>query len=498
MEYSFAALDIFILVVYGIGLMLMGFYFRSKTKTAEQFMVANRSIPAWAAGLAVMSAYTSSISYIATPGKAFDDNWHPLIFALCMIPVAWIVCRYVIPWYRKTQTISVYGFLEERLGYWARAYAAFSFVLYMIGRMAVILYLASLLLDGFLSWDISYIIIGIGAITIIYTLLGGMEAVIWTDVIQSGIMIIGIMYCAFYLSNDFIFGSHPSISQAWNSGKFSLGSLDLSFSSRTIWVMIVYGVTENLRNLIADQNYVQKYVSTRSEAAAVRSVWLACFLYVFLTIIFLYIGSALWAFYNEAKLSTGGSLPSEITKGDQVFPYFIATVIPVGLKGLIIAAIIAAAMSTIDSALNCSATVLHLDFYKRLINSDLSDKQELRFLKLMTIIWGILGTGFALLMISAKSALDVWWQISGIFGGGILGLFILSLFKIKLTLPQGILAIAASVITIAWGTFARDIKGDLSWLNCTIDPIIIGAFGTGVLLILALVLGVYNGRTVRE
>ena len=497
MQHSFATIDLLILIAYGIGLLLMGLYFRAKTKTAEQFMVANRSIPAWAAGLAVMSAYTSSISYIATPGKAFDDNWHPLIFALCMIPVAWLVCRYVIPWYRKNQTISVYGFLEERLGYWARAYAAFSFVLYMIGRMAVILYLASLLLDGFIDWHISYIIISIGIVTIVYTLLGGMEAVIWTDVIQSAIMIVGILYCAFYLSDDFLFKSSPTINSAWQEGKFSFGSLDLSLSNRTVWVMIIYGITENLRNLIADQNYVQKYVSTRTEADAKKSVWMACFLYVFLTIIFLYIGTALWGFYNNSQLASGIALPGSVTKGDQVFPYFIATVVPVGLKGLIISAIIAAAMSTIDSALNCSATVLHLDFYKRLINKEIEDAAALKFLKLMTIIWGVLGTSFALLMISAKSALDVWWQLSGIFGGGILGLFLLSLFRMKLTKSQGIIAIAASVITISWGTFCRNIEGNLSWLNCTIDPILVGVMGTLFLMLVAFLFGIWNKRTVR-
>ena len=199
MQGRLGPIDIGVLIAYAAVMVGMGIYFTRKTRTANQFMVADRSIPAWAAGLAVMSAYTSSLSYIATPGKSFDANWNPMIFALVILPVAWVVTRYVIPYYRKTQTISVYTFLEARLGPWGRIYAAFSFVLYMIGRTAVILYLASLLLSTFVPWNIVWIIVLIGAITVVYTLLGGMEAVIWTDVLQSAVMIIGILFCAIML-----------------------------------------------------------------------------------------------------------------------------------------------------------------------------------------------------------------------------------------------------------------------------------------------------------
>jgi SSS family solute:Na+ symporter len=197
-------------------------------------MVAGRSIPAWAAGLAVMSTYTSSISYIATPGKAFDSNWHPIIFSLCIFPVAWLVCKYAVPFYRKTQLISVYGFLESRLGSWARVYAGLSFLLYMLGRVAVILYLVGLLLSAFVPWNIGLVILAIGLVTIVYTLLGGMEAVIWTDVVQSAIMIVGILFCAVYLSVHVFSGPAYLMKSAFDANKFGLGSLDFSLSSRTV------------------------------------------------------------------------------------------------------------------------------------------------------------------------------------------------------------------------------------------------------------------------
>lgn len=490
MQGTLDTVDIGVLFIYCCVLIWMGLYYRRKCRTADQFMVADRSIPAWAAGLAVMSAYTSSISYIATPGKAFDTNWHPIIFSLCILPVAWLVCKYAVPYYRKTRLISVYGFLEDRLGPWGRVYAALSFLLYMIGRVAVILYLVSLLLNTFLPWNIGLVIVVIGVITIIYTLLGGMEAVVWTDVMQSVVMIVGIGFCAVSLSLDIFAGPQPLIDSAVRADKFSLGSWDLSLSSRTIWVMVIYGITENLRNLLADQNYVQKYSSVPTERDAKRSIWIAMLIYVPLTAVFLYMGTALFAFYSPA----GETLPPEIAKGDEIFPYFIATQVPTGLKGLIIAAIVAAAMSTVDSALNCSATVLLLDFCKRYFRPEIGERGSVIFLRSATVVWGLIGTGFAILMIRAKSALDVWWQISGIFGGGILGLFILSMLRVRLRLWQGLVSIAVSIAVISWGSFARDLPAGWKWAQCDLDPIIIGAVGTAALMVVAIVLSLMNPR----
>lgn len=490
MNYELGRIDLVIIIIYGLILLGMGFYFFKKSKSSEHFMIAGKSIPAWAAGLAVMSTYTSSVSYIAVPGKAFDDNWHPLIFALTAIPVTWFVTKYVIPHYRKNKIVSVYSYLEEKIGGWGRLYAAFSFLLFMVGRVAVILYLSSLLLTSFVNADIGSVIIIVGIVTIIYTLMGGMEAVIWTDVMQSIIMIGGIFFVGYLLTSEVFAQPENLIQKAFDKNKFSFGDADFSLGSRTILVMIIYGITENVRNLIADQNYTQKYSSVATEKEAKKSVWIAMLIYLPLTAIFLYIGTALFSFYGgESHI-----LNEAITKGDEVFPYFIATELPVGIKGLMIAAIMAASMSTVDSALNSSATVLFIDFYKKYFKSEASEKSSLRFLRFSTVIWGILGIGFALLMIQAKSALDVWWQISGIFGGGILGLFLLAIYNVKITKLQGILSVVFSILVIIWGTFLRDLPESYSWLQCTIDPIIVGAVSTVALIGLALLFAVLNNK----
>jgi len=496
---NLSPIDIGILILYACVLIGMGVYYLRKCRTAEQFMVAGRTIPAWAAGLAVMSTYTSSISYIATPGKAYSDNWHPFIFSLCIFPVAWFVCKYAVPYYRQIKLISVYEFLENRLGSWARIYGALSFVLYMIGRIAVILYLASLLLNTFIPCNIVIVIIIMGTITIAYTFLGGMEAVIWTDVMQSLVMIVGIIFCAVILTRDVFSQPEYLIQYAVDADKFSLGSTKFSLVSqqRTIWVMIIFGIMENLRSLFADQNCVQKYSSVADERQAKRSIWIGMLIYIPLTAIFLYIGTALFAFYSPG----GHQLKEGITKGSEVFPYFIATQLPVGLKGLVVAAILAAAMSTVDSNLNCSATVLLLDFYKRYFNPKIGERASIIFLRATTVVWGILGTLFAILMIRAESILDVWWQISGIFGGGVLGIFILGLLRLRLRLWQGLVSIGVSIAVITWGTFVREsflsgldvrIPNSWKWIECNLDVVIVGAAGTVALMAVAFIFGLTN------
>jgi len=516
-EGKLAILDVMILFVYFAVLIGLGVYTSRKIVSSEEFMVAGRRIPGWAAGLSVMCAYTSSLSYIATPGKSYGSNWNPVLFAYAMIPVALFVSSFIIAYYRKIGLISVYEFLEKRLGSWGRVYAAISFMLYMIARIAAILYLTALLFGQFAhilpdaTYNIILLILVIGVITVIYTLLGGMEAIIWADVMQAAIMLSGIAICCGILTYKILQGPEPAIVSAWADGKFSLGEWKFSLAyqglaNRTILVMIIYGISENLRNLMADQNYVQKFAACSTAREAKKSVWVATIIYAIMTTAFIYIGTALYAHYTY---NVAGTLQSAgIEKQDNVFPFYIATELFMGFRGLLIAAILAAAISTIATAFNCAATVWLQDFHKKYINKNITDKQSIFMLRLVTVIWGILGMVCAGLMIKARSVLDVWWQLSGIFGGGILGLFLLALFKVRIRLWQGIVAIAASIVTICWGTFIRQglvdkllesetwsgLGNTLSKIQCNLDPIIIGATATVVMVVVACLLGLTNRK----
>ncbi|MHC4624386.1 MAG: sodium:solute symporter family transporter, partial [Planctomycetota bacterium] len=446
---------------------------------------------------------------------SFGSNWNPVLFAYAMIPVALFVTYYIISYYRSIGLISVYEFLEKRLGSWGRVFAAISFMLYMIARIAAILYLTALLFGQFAhvlgnpTYNIILLVLVIGVITVIYTLLGGMEAVIWADVMQAVIMLSGIAICCGILTYKIVQGPEPAIAAAWNAGKFSLGKWQLSLAdqtlaNRTILVMIIFGVTENLRNLMADQNYVQKFAACSTEREAKKSVWVATIIYVIMTTTFIYIGTALYAHYNY---NIAGTLErAGIEKQDDVFPYYIATELFAGFRGLLIAAILAAAISTIATAFNCAATIWLQDFHKKYVNRNITDKQSIFVLRLVTVIWGILGMFFAAMMLKAESVLDVWWQLSGIFGGGILGLFLLSLMRVRIKPWQGIVAIVVALLFIFWGSFMRQedpihvvglLKRILSEASvdsilCGLDKIIIGALGAGLLIAVGLIFGLTN------
>ena len=247
-------------------------------------------------------------------------------------------------------------------------------------------------------------------------------------------------------------------------------------------MVIIYGIFENLRNFGVDQNYVQRYQVTKSVKAAARSVWIAAVAYIPISALFLFIGTGLFSFYTANAELLPPSL-AENMSGDKIYPYFIATQFPVGLRGLLIAAIFAAAMSSIDSSLNCVSTLTLLDFYKRYGNLDASEKQSIKMLRAYTVLWGGLGTVTGLAMIQVQTALETGWQLAGIAGGGLIGLFLLGRLSHRARPWQAFTAVIASIISISWATFARGLPPQWDWLECAWHSRMIGVIGTVTLLV---------------
>jgi SSS family solute:Na+ symporter len=237
--------------------------------------------------------------------------------------------------------------------------------------------------------------------------------------------------------------------------KFSLGSFAIDFTQATFWVVLIYGLFINLNNFGIDQSFVQRYHTARDNQAAARSVWTGALLYVPVAALFFFIGSMLFSFY-EASPALLAELKAAYPDGhaDQVLPHFIATQLPTGVAGLLIAAIFAAAMSSIDTSLNSSATVTLKDFMQRYLKRGEDEEGALRILRGATLMWGILGTGVALAMLGQKSLLDSWWKLSGIFAGGMLGLFLLGLISRKADNAGALIGVILGVLVICWMTFA--------------------------------------------
>ncbi len=447
--------DVVVLLVYLGGVVAFGCWFVRYSRHAEGFMAAGRSLPGWAVGISIFGTYVSSISFLALPGKAYAADWNSYVFSLTLPLAAVIAVRYFVPFYRRSGEISAYQHLEHRFGPWARVYAVVCYLLTQLARMGTIMYLVALALAPLLGWEVWLIILVTGALVTLYTLLGGIEAVIWTDVVQSLVLTGGALVCLGLLLFGLPEGPGQVFRIAAEHHKFSLGSFGPSVGESTFWVVLLYGLVINLQNFGIDQNYVQRYITAKSDREAVKSVWLGALLYLPVSAVFFFIGTALFAFYATQP----GLLPEAVDaagKPDSVFPYFIVSQLPPGMTGLLVAAIFAAAMSSVDSSLNCSATLFLQDVYKRYARRgrEVGDRESMRVLYLTTLVWGALGTATALAMIRVQSALDAWWQLAGIFSGGMLGLFLLGRISRRAANPAAVTGVVCGVLAILWMTFS--------------------------------------------
>jgi SSS family solute:Na+ symporter len=450
---NFNLIDIVVLIGYVVSVVGLGSYFIKKSGSPEAFTAADRSLPGWAVGLSILGTYVSSISFLALPGKSYAADWNPFVFSLSLPLAAWMAVRFFVPLYREHGDVSAYSYLEKRFGAWARVYACVCYLLTQLARMGSIMFLVALALHSLLGWNMVTIIVLTGLLVTIYTLLGGIEAVIWTDVVQSIVLIGGAATCAAILLFSMPGGMNRVFIIASEHSKFSLGSFGLSFSSPTFWVVLLYGVAINLQNFGIDQTYIQRYLTARSSREARKSVLLGSLLYIPVSALFIFIGTALFAYYRAQPALLPGTLQG-LDAADRVFPHFIVTGLPAGVVGLLIAAIFAAAMSTVDSSINSSSTLILTDFYKRFFRPRASNRESMRVLRWGTVAWGLLGTGMALAMMDVRSALDAWWRLSGIFSGGMLGLFLLGYFAKKVRNFPAVIGTVTGILIIMWMTFS--------------------------------------------
>ena len=450
-----SAIDLTVLGIYLIAVVGLGAWFARRNRTSAHFMAASGSLPGWVVGLSIFGTFLSSNTFIGVPGKAYGGNWNAFVFSLTLPLAAWVAAKYFVPFYRGSGEISAYQHLEKRFGPWARSYTLACYLLTQLARVGAILFGVSMALHALTGWSLPAIILAAGVAVTLYTLLGGIEAVIWTDVIQSLVLLAGAVVIAVLLITGHPNGASEALHGAAGANKFSLGSFATDFTQSTVWVVLLFGFFINLNNFGIDQNYVQRYHAARDDAAARRSVWLGALLYVPVSALFFLIGSLLFSYY-EASPALLQELQAAHPEGyaDQVLPHFISHKLPVGMAGLLLAAICAAAMSSIDTSLNSSATVTLKDFFQRHLKRGESETDALKILRGATLFWGVLGTGVALAMMGQKSLLDAWWKLSGIFAGGILGLFLLGLIARKADNVAALTGVIIGVIVICWTTFA--------------------------------------------
>ena len=471
--HRLAGLDYFVIISYMSIIIGLGVYMMKRQQTTRDYFIANRRIPGWAMGFALMSTLVSNMTFLANPGVAFSGDWRQLTNAfmapIVLIPIALVF----IPFYRKHIGMSLYEYFEKRFSYFIRAYGAVAFILYYLARMAFIFFVLALAISTMTGWSIISIIFVLGILTIGYTLIGGIEAVIWTDVIQGVLLITGGIVClviALFPSGG---GPKEVMAIAYEAKKFNLGEPGFSLQRDSIFVMILYGLYQHAHNFGTDQTMVQRYLSAKTTKQAARNGYIFGAACVPVWAMFFLIGTAMYGFYQIS----GQIIPSEIAaRTDRIFPYFIMTQLPVGITGLVLAALLASAMSTLDSGLNSVSTVFVSDFFKR-IKPTSSDKLQLFVARIIVIFMGILSLGIAVWLTQTKGhVLVLYYTAFSIFGGGLLGLFLLA-FTTKRANSQGTLVgIVATVLVIFWATLTKNGIVDLGKYNYNLHPYMIGLF----------------------
>ncbi|MEX0716624.1 MAG: sodium:solute symporter [Planctomycetaceae bacterium] len=441
--------DLAVLLAYVGGIFALGCWFARRSNNTEEFMAAGRSLPGWVVGLSLFGTYTSSISFLGNPGSSYAGNWNAFALSLSLPIAAVAAAWWFIPYYRRSGNVSAYSRLEERFGPWARLYATTFYLLTQIARLGTITFLVSTAVAPLTGWDIREIIVVVGVLVTVYTLLGGIEAVIWTDVAQAFVLTAGIVASICVLLLGMPEGPGQVFTIAAEHDKFSLGSFGTSLSEKTFWVVFIYGLCINLQNFGIDQSYVQRYFTAKSDRDAARSGLIGALLCLPVAAMLFFLGTSLFAYYTaRPELLAGKS-------GDDVFPHFIVSGLPAGMTGLLIAAVLAAGMSSLDTSLNSSATLLLQDIYKRYLRPLAGERESMLVLRGTTVVWGAIGTCAALALVGTEGMLDAWFKLSGLFSGGMLGLFLLGLISRRAGNPAAATGVLTAVSLMMWMSLSK-------------------------------------------
>jgi SSS family solute:Na+ symporter len=479
-------LDMVVIIVYMVAMVLIGLWFSRRQTSTEAYFVAKRSIPHWAMGISIYAALISSITFIAYPGSAYAGNWNELVPGFMVVGVLILVGLVIIPFFREVVGMSAYEYFGKRFGYKVRAYSALAFTAGHFSKMGFVLYTLSLTISAMTGWNLMAVMVITGAVTVFYTIIGGLEAVIWTDVIQGFIKCIGIFVCLGFLFYLIPGGPSAAFKLAWENNKFSLGSFDFDLTKNSsVWVMSLYGFFWYLQKYTADQTLVQRYLVAKTDREALKGVALGALLCVPAWMLFMLIGTLLWAYYQLS----GEVLPPGINKPDKIFPYFLSTRIPPGLAGLFMSSLLAAAMSMLSSDLNCLSVVGVEDYYRK-ARPDASDKRRLMVGKLIIGICGSVAVGIGLIIaVYSDRVLSFYYMVTSIVAAGLAGLFLLAFLSPRANRQGAYIGIGACLLFTTWATLTsgKEPVWNLGDYNFTLHKVMIGVIAHVVLLVVGLV-----------
>ena len=441
----FGAINYTVLVLYLLISLGIGVYFMRKQKSTEDYFMGGGRIPWWAAGLSVFGTLLSAITFMAIPAKAFITDWSFFFLNITAILITPVIAFIFIPFFNTLKIRTAYEYLEKRFNYSARAFGSLSFILFQLGRIGIVLLLPSLAISIVTGIPVETSILIMGLLCILYTTFGGIEAVIWTDVLQVIVLlggsILAVVWIMMHTETSFV----DMISYAQERDKFNIANFDFDFTSSTFWVVFIGGLASAMVTQGTDQTIVQRFLTSSSVKDSQKTLYTNAVLTLPATIIFFGLGTLLFVFYSEIP----NALSPAISNNDSIFPWYIVRELPVGVSGLLVAGIFSAAMSSISSSLNSVSTAYCNDFHQH-FKPQTTDKQLLKIARIATVITGIVGILLALWMANSniKSLWDQFYKFLGLFTGGLGGMFLLGMLTKKANAKGTLLGLALSALII--------------------------------------------------
>lgn len=444
------SLDYVVIVVYLAIIVCIGLYFSKREKTTQDFFLGGRKIPWWAVGISLYATGTSAISFMAIPTKAWATSTlygvEGLVGLLGMVAAAYLV----IPIIRKLDITSTYEYLERRYNPWLCMWGSgLNIVFQLAGRMSVVLLLPSLALSAVTGFPVLPVIAALGLLATIYTVVGGLAAVIWTDVLQV-VVLLGGALLAFVIM---VSGSDGGAAGWWaismDYDKIRVADLSFDYAQPVIWIVLLNAVL-HVGTATSDQVMVQRVLATPDVRAARRSYLTLALIVLPGSLLFTFLGTAMFSYFRAHP-----EMLNPTMENIHALPMFIVNGLPAGVSGLVIAGLFAASMSSLDSSMNSVSTLLVTDFYKR-FRPAATDQQCLSLGKWLTAAVGFFGTGAALLMATTeiKSMFDMWSQLVALVLGGFGGVFVLGMFTRRANGWGALLGAVSSIgITVAIKTY---------------------------------------------
>lgn len=411
--------------LYLLGMAAMGFWFMRRNRSSDDYFRAGGRLPWWVVSLSIYATMFSSITFLSIPAMSFLGDCRYFVLAFGIFLLAPVVVKWYLPFFRRLNLTSAYEFLEVRFNLAARLFASAAFVAFMVARTAIVTYLPAVAIAAVTGLDVNLSIVAISLVTILYCTVGGVEAVVWSDFVQSIILIGSTIAILVFLVVGTDGGLSGFVQMGAAAGKFRVFDFVLDWTKPCFWVAFVGGIVANLASYTSDQCVVQRYMTTRDEAGAAKSILFNGVLSVVNCAVFFVIGVALWTFFASHPEQLGAVLE----KNDAVFPVFIANSLPTGFSGLVLAAVAAATMSTLSANLNSAASAVTADFYARLVPGA-TERGKFRCGVISTVVTGLLGGAFALVLANAQilSIYDEFQRFLGILTAGLGSLFFMGVF----------------------------------------------------------------------